>query len=65
MAALRRAISLSQATQVVLRNYRKNGEAFDNELYISPVADERNEVRWLVGIARERRDRTMAGTVAA
>lgn len=61
IATLRRAIALRQATQVVLRNYRKNGEGFDNELYISPVSDERNEVRWLVGIARERRERTLVG----
>lgn len=65
VAALRRAISLRQATQVVIRNYRKNGEAFDNELYVSPVADERNEVRWLVGIARERRDRAITAVAAA
>lgn len=65
VASLARAIGLRQATQVVIRNYRKNGEAFDNELYVSPVSDERNEVRWLVGIARERRDRTLAGTGGA
>lgn len=65
VASLRRAIQLRQATQVVLRNYRKNGEAFENELYVSPVFDERNEVRWLVGVARERRDRTLPGQAAA
>lgn len=65
VASLSRAIALRQATQVVIRNYRKNGEAFDNELYVSPVSDERNDVRWLVGIARERRDRTLAATGGA
>ncbi|WP_052191167.1 PAS domain-containing protein [Luteibacter sp. 9133] len=65
ISALRRAIALKQATQVVVRNYRKNGEAFDNELYVSPVSDDHNEVRWLVGIVRERRDRTLVGTGAA
>lgn len=50
---LRRAIALRQSCHVVLRNYRKDGTAFQNELLISPVADERGEVSHFVGLQRE------------
>jgi diguanylate cyclase (GGDEF)-like protein/PAS domain S-box-containing protein len=38
------AIQERHETQVVLRNYRKDGSLFWNELYISPVMDEKNTV---------------------
>lgn len=63
--SLRRAISLRQATQVALRNYRKNGEAFDNELFLSPIFDAEGHLRWLLGVARERRERALSSQAAA
>jgi PAS domain S-box-containing protein len=62
--ALRRAISLRQATQVVVRNYRKHGEAFDNELFLSPIFDVDGNLRWLLGVARERRERSLSQAAA-
>lgn len=58
--AMRRAIRLRQATQIVLRNYRKNGEAFDHEVYLSPLFDEVGRLRWIIAVSRERRERTLA-----
>ncbi|UPG88456.1 PAS domain-containing protein [Luteibacter aegosomaticola] len=63
--AIRRAIGLRQATQVVLRNYRKNGDAFDNELFLSPIFDAEGRLRWILGVARERRERALSSQAAA
>jgi diguanylate cyclase (GGDEF)-like protein/PAS domain S-box-containing protein len=37
----------------VLRNYRKNGEIFWNELYIAPVKDDRGAVTHFVGVQND------------
>ena len=50
---LRRAVALRQSCHVVLRNYRKDGSPFRNELLISPVADDRGEVSHFIGLQRE------------
>lgn len=50
---LRRAVEMGQSCHVVLRNYRKDGTAFRNELLISPVTDERGEVTHFIGLQRE------------
>ncbi|WP_374259829.1 PAS domain S-box protein [Zoogloea sp.] len=39
VAALRHAIASERETQVVLRNFRKDGQPFWNELSVSPVRD--------------------------
>jgi len=50
---LRQAISLGQSCHVVLRNYRKDGSVFNNELLISPVADQSGNVVQFIGLQRE------------
>lgn len=50
---LRQAIALRQSCHVVLRNYRKDGSPFQNELLISPVLDESGEVFQYIGLQRE------------
>lgn len=50
---LKQAISLGQSCHVVLRNYRKDGSVFNNELLISPVADEAGNVVRFIGLQRE------------
>jgi PAS domain S-box-containing protein len=54
---LRQAIALRQSCHVVLRNYRKDGSPFQNELLISPVVDESGEVFQFIGLQREINDR--------
>ena len=51
--ALRDGIRLRQSARVVLRNYRKDGSMFWNELNIAPVMDEKGEVTHLVGVQHD------------
>ncbi|MEC5163671.1 MULTISPECIES: EAL domain-containing protein [unclassified Janthinobacterium] len=53
VAAVRQAIGNREQVQVVLRNYRKDGTLFWNELQISPVPDERGEVTHYIGILND------------
>jgi phosphoserine phosphatase RsbU/P len=50
VAEIRRALRSGQNCEVTLKNYRKNGEAFWNELLISPVPDEAGEVTHFIGV---------------
>ncbi len=47
---LKDALAKGEAADVILRNYRKNGEMFWNRLYISPVRNEEEQVTHFVGI---------------
>src|SRR3954453_12430675 len=47
---LRRAIRENRPAMVELRNYRRDGSAFWNEVHISPVRDQRGEVVRFVGV---------------
>ncbi|MCW6038061.1 PAS domain S-box protein [Spirulina subsalsa FACHB-351] len=47
---LKEAIAQGKATQVLLRNYRKDGTLFWNELNISPVHDEIGQVTHFIGV---------------
>ena len=48
---LRDAIREKRSASVLLRNYRKDGSLFLNELYIAPVTDEQSDhVRYFVGV---------------
>jgi PAS domain S-box-containing protein len=55
---LRGAIKRRQACHVVLGNFRKDGSAFQNELFISPVFDQHGELTQYVGLLREYTGRT-------
>lgn len=54
---LRRALREGEACEVRLRNHRKDGERFWNELHISPVRDEHGELTHFVGIQIDVTDR--------
>jgi PAS domain S-box-containing protein len=47
---LRRAITGRHACRVILRNYRRDGTPFWNELFLSPVVDARGEVVRFIGV---------------
>jgi PAS domain S-box-containing protein len=57
---LRRAIQLRRAATVTLRNYRKDGRTFWNELSVSPVFDDRGNLMHFVGIQTDVTDRVRA-----
>ncbi len=50
VAFIRQAIAEQRDCQVVIRNYRKDGAPFWNELTISPVHDGRGQVTHFVGV---------------
>ena len=50
IAELRAAVADGRSTQVVLRNYRKDGSLFFNELAIAPVDEDGSTIRHYVGV---------------
>ncbi|MDT0631735.1 PAS domain S-box protein [Rubrivirga sp. S365] len=50
---VRTAVGRGGSTDVVLRNYRKDGTLFYNRLYISPVRDAAGEVTHFVGVQND------------
>lgn len=53
IAVLRAAIDAREACTVVLRNYRRDGTPFWNELSLTPLADEDGVVRHYIGIQKD------------
>lgn len=53
LSALRSAIAEGRSAYVVLRNYRRGGEQFMNELLISPVLDGTGGITHYVALQRE------------
>jgi diguanylate cyclase (GGDEF)-like protein/PAS domain S-box-containing protein len=53
LAELRRSIAERREGSVVLRNYRKDGTPFWNELHVSPVRDASGQVTHYVGIQND------------
>ncbi|WP_179271160.1 PAS domain-containing protein [Rubricoccus marinus] len=51
--ALREAIATGSDITVVLRNYRKSGEMFYNELFLTAVLDENGEALAFVGVQND------------
>ncbi|MDI5935161.1 EAL domain-containing protein [Halomonas kalidii] len=51
--ALREGIALKRDLHVVVRNYRRDGSTFWNDLYISPVSDETGEVTHFIGVQND------------
>jgi len=51
--AIRTALAQGQAVRTVLRNYRKDGSLFWNELSITPVYDDASELTYYIGIQKE------------
>ncbi len=57
---LRQAVAQGRSTQVVLRNYRKDGTLFFNELAIAPVAAADGSVPHYVGVLNDVTERERA-----
>ncbi|RUR30218.1 EAL domain-containing protein [Vreelandella andesensis] len=53
LAKLRKGIHSQQEVHVVIRNYRRNGAPFWNDLYISPVRDAIGAVTHFVGVQND------------
>ena len=53
LARLRAAIHAGETCQIVLRNYRKDGTLFWNELTVSPVKDKQGDVTYLIGVQND------------
>lgn len=50
---IRQAIAHGRSTKVVIRNYRKDGEPFWNELQLSPLHDDSGRVTHYIGIQND------------
>ncbi len=50
---IRRALAAQREVHVVLRNFRKDGSAFWNDLYIAPVPDEHGLVTHFIGVQND------------
>nr|WP_299240506.1 PAS domain-containing protein [uncultured Halomonas sp.] len=50
---IRRAIADQRPCREVLRNYRKDGSLFWNELSITPVFDEQDQLTYFVGVQKD------------
>jgi PAS domain S-box-containing protein len=57
---IREAIEQGRDVTVVLRNFRKDGTLFWNELRIAPVRDDRGELTHFVGIQNDITERVLA-----
>ena len=53
LAAIREAIKNLQPCRQILRNYRKDGSAFWNELSITPVFNEADQLTYYIGIQKD------------
>lgn len=53
IAAIREAIQEGRPCRQVLRNYRKDGSLFWNELSITPVYNEADHLTYYIGIQRD------------
>jgi len=53
VAAIGQAIRAGQPCRQVLRNYRKDGSPFWNELSITPVRNEADQLTYYIGIQRD------------
>ena len=59
-ATIRRALESGTHCEVVLKNYRKDGSSFWNELLLSPVHDEKGETTHYIGIQTDVSERRRA-----
>ncbi|PYZ99171.1 biphenyl 2,3-dioxygenase [Alteribacter lacisalsi] len=50
---IRHSIREKKAVSVTIKNYRKNGEVFWNELHIDPVRDAENDKWYFIGIQKD------------
>ncbi|MGM0541904.1 MAG: PAS domain S-box protein [Pseudomonadota bacterium] len=50
---IRKAIDATEPVRTVLKNYRKDGSAFWNELSVTPYYDEIDEATYYIGIQKD------------
>ena len=50
---IREAIASGQTTRQILRNYRKDGTHFWNELSITPVFNENDKLTYFIGVQKD------------
>ncbi|MCO6057992.1 EAL domain-containing protein [Pseudomonas sp. MOB-449] len=50
---IRRGLSLARDVHVVVRNFRSDGQPFWNDLYISPIFDDRGVITHFVGVQND------------
>ncbi|MGB3545323.1 PAS domain-containing protein, partial [Rubrivirga sp.] len=55
-----RAVAAGERTHVLLRNYKKDGTLFYNELFVTPVLDEDGEIVSFIGVQNDVTDRITA-----
>lgn len=60
LSEIRRALKKNVDVSTVLRNYRKDGAPFWNDLYISPIRDDQGEVTHYIGVQNDISDRKSA-----
>ncbi|WP_447553471.1 PAS domain-containing protein [Vreelandella sp. EE22] len=53
LTAIREALKSGRPSREILRNYRKDGTMFWNELSITPVFDEGDELMYCVGVQKD------------
>lgn len=59
---IRQAIASGNHCEVIIRNYRKDGQAFWNELQLSPVLDEEGRLTHYIGVITDVTERRRAET---
>ena len=52
LAAIREAVKTQQPCRQIIRNYRKDGSSFWNELSITPVFNEGDQLTYYIGIQK-------------
>jgi len=50
---IREAVKEGRSERVLLKNYRKNGDLFWNELTISPIKDDNSENKYFIGVQND------------
>ncbi|MCL7942539.1 EAL domain-containing protein [Marinobacter sp. ATCH36] len=60
LADIRRGLRKGVDVSAVLRNFRKDGTPFWNDLYISPMRDERGEITHFIGVQNDISERKSA-----
>jgi len=53
LAAIREAVKHNQPCRQIIRNYRKDGSMFWNELSITPVFNEADQLTYFIGIQKD------------
>ncbi|WP_136248161.1 PAS domain S-box protein [Halomonas borealis] len=60
LASIRQALAEGRPCREVLRNYRKDGTLFYNELSITPVFDEQDALTYFIGVQKDVTERVEA-----